>query len=73
MGGDEIGPKDDKTIRIYFQNIQGIKLIGSKPGDWIDFQDKIKDMDDLAVDIMAWAETNVMWSKALSEKAKMFL
>eukprot|EP00957_Ditylum_brightwellii_P110410 8420583-Ditylum_brightwellii.AAC.1 len=38
--------------------------------NWIDLQDKYKDIDAIEVDIFAWTETNVTWAQQLQTIAK---
>jgi hypothetical protein len=56
--GDFPGLKDEDTVRIYFQNINGSK---SNTG-WMPWCDALKSLDDLQVDIIGCAETKIEWT-----------
>lgn len=55
--GDSINIKNDGILRIYYQNIHGIK----KSNTWHDFQYSIPILHKWNVDIMAYSETNIQW------------
>lgn len=55
--GDNIERKQDGTLRIYYQNIHGIK----KSNTWHDYQYSLTILKKWKVDIMAYSETNINW------------
>ena len=57
--GHSLGPKEQHTLRVYFQNIHGIKLGEDSTSTWMDYQDKLRDMEAMDVDVVGWAKQ--MW------------
>lgn len=65
--GDTIKVKNDNTTRFYFQNIRGAK----KRSSWNDWQKSMEVMHTNQVDILGFAETNILWNaKNISEANK---
>ena len=62
--GDPIGRKAETDIRIYTQNINGIKTDGMSNG----LHNKLQVMTDRQVDIFGWLETNLKWQDYTSHK-----
>ena len=61
--------KDDNTIRIYFQNIKGIKLTQS----WDKWRDIVTEIKSRKVDIAGLVETNINWNPIRELTAKSIL
>ena len=61
--GHKLKTKDSNTLRIYFQNINGL-------GTNEELKEYIEDMKNNEVDIWGWAETNVHWSPQVVDKIK---
>lgn len=62
--GDPIGRKAKTDIRIYTQNINGIKTDDMSN----DLHNKIQVMTDRQVDIFGWSETNLEWQDYTTHK-----
>ena len=62
--GDSIGRKAKTDIRIYTQNINGIKTDDMSN----DLHNKIQVMTDRQVDIFGWSETNLEWQDYTTHK-----
>eukprot|EP00957_Ditylum_brightwellii_P089457 6812236-Ditylum_brightwellii.AAC.1 len=58
-------PKEKNTLRIYFQNINGISTVEDLHG----YMDEMRDRE---IDIWGWVETNVNWTKNLLTQAKFY-
>jgi hypothetical protein len=64
--GDVPGPKNEDTVRIYFQNNNGIK----SNIRWLSWCDALKkSLDDLQVDILGCAETKIEWTNKDRQQA----
>ena len=57
--GDPLQDKEEGTLRLAFQNVHGISGLRGLaiPGE-------IEAMEDLSIDVMGMAETNVAWTSA---------
>eukprot|EP00957_Ditylum_brightwellii_P033485 2537441-Ditylum_brightwellii.AAC.1 len=55
--------KDKNTLRLYFQNVNGISTVE-------DMNSYMDEMNEREVDIWGWAETNANWTKNLLAHAK---
>ena len=56
--GDSIDHKDEGVMRIYYQNLHGIK----KSNTWHDLKHSVPILHTWGVDIMGFSETNVDWN-----------
>ena len=56
--GDDMPTKDSRTLRIYFQNINGLPT----NDDWAEWHHIVTYMKDLDVDICGFAEPNINWT-----------
>jgi hypothetical protein len=57
--------KDPNTMRVYFQNINGIKK-----NNWIDWQRAAIQMKKLQIDVVGCAETNLSWTEPIRKYAQ---
>jgi hypothetical protein len=64
--GDRLTPdKPTNTIRIYFQNINGVNK-----NNWNDWQYAATQMKRLQIDIVGCAETNILWTESKRKYAQ---
>ena len=63
--GDQLLPKSTGTMRILFQNINGVQ----SATNWNKWRDIVTEMTEQQVDILGLAETNINWNPIRTKKA----
>ena len=63
--GDTIASKPERTLRVYFQNINGVQ----STINWNKWRDIISEMSKNQVDIMGLVETNINWNHHQNKRA----
>ena len=63
--GDNIIPKKSDTLRLYFQNINGVQ----SNTNWNKWRDIVTGMTNNQVDIMGLVETNINWNLNRNKRA----
>ena len=63
--GDILSPKPNDTMRLYFQNINGVQ----SATNWNKWRDIVSTMSEHQVDIMGLAETNINWNPTRKKQA----
>ena len=64
--GDELGEKKERSLRVYFQNVNGIPC----HDNWAEWNHIITYLKSKQVDIAGLAETNIKWTKQSTSAAK---
>ena len=64
--GDDMPTKDSRTLRIYFQNINGLPT----NDDWAEWHHIVTYMKALEVDICGFVEPNINWTNQLTSTVK---
>lgn len=60
--GDAIGPTHERSMRLYFQNINGLHTTELRE-QWLDI---LHVMESLDVDLYGLAETNINWNPSVT-------
>ena len=63
--GDKMEAKDDRSLRLYFQNLNGLPT----NDNWLEWNHIIQYVSDNNIDICGFAEPNVNWNKQLTATA----